>query len=459
MMKASSTRKLMFALIAAGSASVSCSMEGASTKSGDAGSPSQGPPSASSSGGSAGAGGATGSGDGTASGTGRGGSPGGASSGGTGLPGGDDGGGRPGAGVDDAGRTSNSGSGGAGSGDASATPGRGGGALDDGGGTSGGGGVSKPDGGASTDAGSSAAGDPYSGPFHILVLSLTKGFHHDSIPACHKMLRQLGRCVDAASCGTNDVIPNVKPNSAWDVRVAGASATACPPHGDDDATGPGCDGNPTDDAGIASLLGEFSAQNLQNYQLLFFCSPSGDDFSSSGAPGQAGMQAVQAFIENGGGYGGLHSATDFEQSNNWSWYTNTLTGAQFEDHNVDGTPGTVVTAAGQQTHLIMLGLPASLSTVDEWYCMRKDISTIPGMTILDQVTGVPAPSSACTTPADPRPATWIKEFPGKDPAGLLKGRMFYTIRGHNITRYSEAPFRRLVHQGILWAAHRFANEP
>ncbi len=299
--------------------------------------------------------------------------------------------------------------------------------------------------------------DPYSGPFHILVLSLTEGFHHDSIPACHKMLRQLGRCVDAPSCGTDDVIPGVKPNSTWDVHVAGASPSACPVVGDNDATGPGCDGNPSDaGTAIANLMGEFSAQNLANYQLLFFCSPSGDDFSSSGAPGQAAMQAVQAFIENGGGYGGLHSATDFEQSNNWSWYTNTLTGAQFEAHNVDGTPGTVVPVAQQQTHPVVVGLPAAWSTVDEWYCMRKDISTVPGMMVLENLTGVASPSG-CTTPSDPRPVTWIKEFPAKDAAGQLTGRMFYTVRGHNITRYSETPFRRLVHQGILWAAHRFVT--
>ena len=305
--------------------------------------------------------------------------------------------------------------------------------------------------------GPSNGGDPYSGPFHVLVLSLTLGFHHDSIPACHRMLRQLGRCVDAASCGSDDVIAGVKPDSTWDVQVAGASSAACPLNGDDDAAGPGCDGNPSDAAGIANVLGEFSAQGLRNYQLLFFCSPTGDDFSSTGAPGQAGMQAVQSFIENGGGYGGVHSATDFEQSNHWSWYTNTLTGGQFAAHNVDGTSGTVVVAPPYQTHPIMIGLPSTWSTLDEWYCMRQDITTAAGMTILANLTGVSAPSG-CTTPADPRPVTWIKEFPAVDAAGPLRGRMFYTVRGHNIARYSETPFRRLVHQGILWAAHRFASD-
>jgi hypothetical protein len=53
-------------------------------------------------------------------------------------------------------------------------------------------------GGAGMDGASAA--DPYSGPFNVLVLSLTTGFHHDSIPAIHQMLRELGPCVDAPSC-------------------------------------------------------------------------------------------------------------------------------------------------------------------------------------------------------------------------------------------------------------------
>src|SRR5579859_3567027 len=59
-----------------------------------------------------------------------------------------------------------------------------------------------------------AAVDPYRGPFRILVLSKTLGYHHDSIPAGQQMLRDLGGCVDDASCAlTNDVpIAGAKPN-------------------------------------------------------------------------------------------------------------------------------------------------------------------------------------------------------------------------------------------------------
>src|SRR5579859_2557776 len=73
------------------------------------------------------------------------------------------------------------------------------------GGSSGNGSGGATSGSSSGSSGGGPAPDPYSGSFKILVLSKTLGFHHDSIPACQQMLRELGRCVDATSCAkTND---------------------------------------------------------------------------------------------------------------------------------------------------------------------------------------------------------------------------------------------------------------
>jgi type 1 glutamine amidotransferase len=58
-------------------------------------------------------------------------------------------------------------------------------------------------------------------------------------------------------------------------------------------------------------------------------------------------------------------------------------------------------------------------------------------------------------PASDSPVVWVKPFPvASDPTNTFEGRMFYTIRGHAIVRYGETALRQLVHQGILWAAHR-----
>lgn len=300
--------------------------------------------------------------------------------------------------------------------------------------------------------------DPYSGPFRILVLSETLGYHHDSIPAGQQMLRELGACVDAASCAlTNDApIPGAKPNSSFTVDVAGAPASGCPAIASSGADASddgyaayaamGCDGNTSD-------LSQFAPQNLRNYQMVFFVSPTGTVFSSGGANGQIGMAAIQAFIEEGGAYGGLHAASDFEDTGGWPWYTDGLMGAHFQDHNDDGTPGTVTTVPDYAMHPVMRGLPTPLSTVDEWYLENREISAQPGFQILATLSGV-APLTG-ESASDVRPMVWIKQFPvATDSTGTLEGRMFYTPRGHNIARYGEAPFRQLIHQGILWATHR-----
>jgi len=314
--------------------------------------------------------------------------------------------------------------------------------------------------------------DPYSGPFKILILSKTLGFHHDSIPACQQMIRELGQCADAASCtaaGQGDTpIAGAKPNSTFTVDVAGAPATGCPAIQSKPANASasgytayntmGCDGSTSD-------LSQFNATNLDTnqfssptapkgkYQFIFFCSPTGTDFTDGGANGAAGETAIQNFITAGGGYGGVHAASDFENSEKWQWYYNTLMGSWFKDHNGDGTSGTVNTVPMFANHPIMKGIPNPWNTQDEWYYQNRAMSSVPGFQILATLSGVPALAGEPAN--DIRPVIWAKQFPvASDATKTFEGRMFYTIRGHAIARYGEAPFRQFVHQGILWAANR-----
>ena len=327
-------------------------------------------------------------------------------------------------------------------------------------------------GGGSAGGGTVSMGDPYSGPFKILVLSKTLGFHHDSIPACQQMLRELGQCADAASCtaaGQGDApITGAKPNSTFTVDVAGAPATGCPAIQSKPANASasgyaaynsmGCDGSNTD-------LSQFNATNLDTkqfssptaakgpYQMVFFCGPTGTDFTSGGANGSAGMTAIQNFVSAGAGYGGVHSASDFENSEAWAWYYNSLMGSWFKDHNGDGTSGTVNTAPMFAMHPVMRGIPNPWNTQDEWYYQNREMSSVPGFQILATLSGVPAVAGEPAN--DIRPIIWIKQFPvAADATKTFEGRMFNTVRGHNIARYGEAPFRQLIHQGVLWAANR-----
>ncbi len=212
--------------------------------------------------------------------------------------------------------------------------------------------------------------DPYSGPFKILVLSKTLGFHHDSIPACQQMLRELGRCVDATSCAaTGDaVVADAKPNSSFTVDVAGAPAgcmelpSAIVATNDPTYTtyvNMGCDGH---GVGTDDPVSHFNATNLDTnqfssptapkgpYQMIFLCNPSGTVFSSDGPTGTAGMVAVQNFIEAGGAFGGVHSSS-FEDTEGWLWEYNDLVGGWSEEQVTES--GTMNTTMTGLTHPVM----------------------------------------------------------------------------------------------------------
>jgi type 1 glutamine amidotransferase len=284
------------------------------------------------------------------------------------------------------------------------------------GGSGGDGGLSN---GGAGGTGSVTTGDNRSGPFKMLVFSWTTGFHHDSIPAAQQMAREIGM--------SNPIAP-------FTVDIANAQPTdptgSCTDNGQNDPNGkqlpiPGCVAN----------VGMFTDDNLKNYEIVYFANPTGNDFSQSGAVGQVAMAAFEKYMRNGGAYIGTHSATDFEKGNGgWAFYSDLL-GALFDHHDGDGTPGSVVIQDAAVNHPVVRGLPKVYSTQDEWYYQLRNPEGRDGITILAKLS------------TDQRPVIWTHEYDGG-------GRMIYTIRGHNMSRYQEPWFRQLFLQGVMWAVHR-----
>jgi type 1 glutamine amidotransferase len=229
-----------------------------------------------------------------------------------------------------------------------------------------------------------------------LVLTTALNFRHDSIEHCERMLAELGQTPD-------------EPGSRFTTDVATVE------------------------------LSDFTAAGLKPYAMVFFCTPEGDVFSGNPRvenPATA-MAALRDYVEGGGAWGGVHSASDFEKEGNFPWYTNTLVGSSARDWGPDGTPGIVQVEPGYAEHAVMRGVPPTWSVRDEWFRMSRDIAAQPGFQIVARLA------------ADNRPVTWIKEL-GTNNAG----RMFYTIRGHAPAVYHEPEFRQLVLNGILWATRR-----
>jgi type 1 glutamine amidotransferase len=220
--------------------------------------------------------------------------------------------------------------------------------------------------------------DDASGPrFKALVFSKTAAFRHSSIPAGVAAIKQLGAENDFAVDATEDA-------------------------------------------------GAFTDANLAQYDVVIWLSTTGDVLND------AQQAAFERYIEAGGGYTGIHSASDTEYD--WPWYGG-LVGAYFRDH-----PGSV-NAQFQEATVNVLGqgvpanrgLPSRWTRTEEWYNFRTNPRhSVRVLAEVDEDTydprgySVPGGSPGM---GQHHPISWCQQYDG--------GRAFYTAMGHLSSAYSE----------------------
>jgi type 1 glutamine amidotransferase len=171
----------------------------------------------------------------------------------------------------------------------------------------------------------------------------------------------------------------------------------------------------------------FTDANLGQYQVVIFLHTTGDILE----PDQ--QQVFERFIRNGGGFVGLHSATDTEYD--WSWYGR-LVGTYFDNHPaIQRATMTVV----DSTHVSTKQLPATWIRIDEWYNFRDDPS--PNVNVLIKIDETTYAGGGM---GENHPISWCHQYDG--------GRAWYTAMGHTVESYSEPLFLIHVLGGIMWAA-------
>lgn len=215
--------------------------------------------------------------------------------------------------------------------------------------------------------------------FRVLVFSKTTGFRHDSIPAGVTAIQNLGQQNNFAVDATEDDT-------------------------------------------------QFTDTNLARYAAVIFLSTTGDPVVT-----QAEKDAFQRYVQHGGGFVGIHAASDSGYS--WAWYGQ-LVGAYFRQHPAQQN---AVVRIEDPNHPSTQGLPAQLTRFDEWYDFQANPRpTVHVLTTVDEST-----YSGGTMGAD-HPTTWCHDFDG--------GRAWYTALGHTIESFSEANFLHLLLGGIMTAA-------
>ncbi|MFT5517044.1 MAG: cytochrome c [Rhodothermales bacterium] len=148
-----------------------------------------------------------------------------------------------------------------------------------------------------------------------------------------------------------------------------------------------------------------------------------------------GERELQRFIQAGGGYVGIHSATDTEYD--WPWYGR-MVGAYFTGHPA-GTPEGVITVT-DSTFGATAHLPATWTKIDEWYDMRSTNRFVNVLLTVDEFTYKTAQQNPVTSE---HPIAWYHEFEG--------GRSFYTALGHTEASYTDPLFVEHIRGGLEWA--------
>lgn len=172
----------------------------------------------------------------------------------------------------------------------------------------------------------------------------------------------------------------------------------------------------------------FSSENLKQYQLVIFLNTTGDVLNANEE------QAFKAFINNGGSFVGVHSASDTEFE--WAWYGK-LVGAYFLNHPKQATA--TITRVNN-THPSTKHLPKQWTRYDEWYNFKSIYEDIHVLLNLEESTYEGGENGVN------HPIAWYHEFDG--------GRSFYTALGHTNESYAEPEFKQHLLGGILYGLKR-----
>jgi|688.fasta_scaffold01128_31 glucose/arabinose dehydrogenase/cytochrome c551/c552 len=169
----------------------------------------------------------------------------------------------------------------------------------------------------------------------------------------------------------------------------------------------------------------FTDDNLKKYNAVIFLSATGDVLN------HVQQAAFERYIQSGGGYVGIHAATDCEYY--WPWYGK-LSGAYFQSHPQNQTAKLVIK---DKNHPSTAHLPEVWERLDEWYNFKKLPENVTVLISIDEK------SYKGGEHGDNHPMAWYHDYDG--------GRSFYTELGHTNESYADPAFLKHILGGIQYA--------
>jgi uncharacterized protein len=181
----------------------------------------------------------------------------------------------------------------------------------------------------------------------------------------------------------------------------------------------------------------FAAANLKQYQALVFCNSNNEAFAN-----QAQRDAFQSYMEGGGGFAGIHSASGSER--NWPYFWSVV-GGKFLRHPAFQK---FVVRVKDPNHASTRHLPDTFEWEDECYFLEYLNPDLHPLLVTDPAK-LKDPERAkhpWDLVADSLPLAWTLRIGG--------GRAFYTALGHSKEHYANPILYRHILGGILWAMER-----
>ena len=170
----------------------------------------------------------------------------------------------------------------------------------------------------------------------------------------------------------------------------------------------------------------FQPDTLEKYDVVIFLSTTQDVLNNGE------QEAFKAYINNSGGFVGIHAAADTEYE--WEWYGQ-LVGAYFKSHPKQQNALVKVT---DKNHPSTAHLPSEWERWDEWYNYKDIQPNLNVLAYLDESTYEGGENG------DNHPIAWYHDFDG--------GRAFYTGLGHTEESFQDPLFLQHVLGGIIYAA-------
>jgi len=178
----------------------------------------------------------------------------------------------------------------------------------------------------------------------------------------------------------------------------------------------------------------FTDANLKQYDALVFSNTNNDVFDTD-----AQRVALMRYIQAGGSFVGIHSASGTERK--WKWFKQML-GATFYWHD-KFQPFTVNIL--DPVHPSVKHLPARWERADgdEFYYLKEMGVNLHVIAVNDASTLAGENPKRLDTFGEVFPSVWCHEFDG--------GRSWYTSLGHSKEDYKKPEFRQHILGGIQWA--------